>query len=153
MSAAFAKSVGVNVSGMAPLLHIAKGFATDKCCGIDKALLGYRLHTARMDESDEKTGNNLRAWRQFRGMSQEDLAARVGTTAAVISLLEAGKRGVSPKWLYRLAPILRTRPGALLDLNPHEIDTDIIEIWSDVPVEQKATARQVLQAFRIKREA
>ena len=151
MSAALARSVGVSVSSIPPLLHIAKGVANGKCCKSGKAFDFARLHNADMDESDQRTGNNLRAWRTFRGMSQEELAAAVGTTAAVISLLEAGKRGVSPKWLYRLAPILRTRPGALLDLNPNDIDSDILEIWADVPVEQQATARQVLEAFRVKR--
>jgi len=151
MPAALDSSVGVGVSAMPSMLHIAKDAASLKCCKSEKADNFALLHTAGMDESDQRTGNNLRAWRLFRSMSQEELAAAVGTTAAVISLLEAGKRGVSPKWLYRLAPILRTRPGALLDLDPNEIDTDILEIWADVPPEQQQMARQVLEAFRIKR--
>lgn len=133
------------------MLHIAKGFATRKCCESGKAFDYALLHNARMDESDQRTGNNLRAWRLYRGLSQEELAARVGTTAAVISLLEAGKRGVSPKWLYRLAPILETRPGTLLDVDPNDLDSDIIEIWAHIPTEQRTTARQVLDAFTVKR--
>ena len=77
--------------------------------------------------------NFLRAWREYRGMTQAKLAEAVDTTGAVISLLEAGERGLSDRWLRRLAPVLGTNPGHLLDMDPHDVDHDIYEIFNGMP--------------------
>ena len=89
--------------------------------------------------------NNLRAWREFRNLTQEELAERVGTTAAVISLLENGQRGLSAAWLHRFAPHLDVSPGFLLDHGPGDLTTDMLEAWASVP---KADQSKVLAAIR-----
>lgn len=97
--------------------------------------------------------NYLRAWREHRGLTQAKLAEAVGTTGAVISLLESGERGLSDKWLRLLAPVLGTRSGHLLEIDPAELDDDILDIWSDIPEERRDQARDVLKTFRLKRDA
>jgi transcriptional regulator with XRE-family HTH domain len=92
--------------------------------------------------------NHLQAWRLHRRMTQEELAKAVDTTGAVISLLESGARGLSAKWLRRLAPALGTTPGFLLDHHPDDIPTDVMEIWGDIPASQRDQAIRVLEAFR-----
>src|SRR5450432_1948361 len=92
----------------------------------------------------------LRAWREHRRMTQAKLAEAVGTTGAVISLLESGERGLSDKWLRKLAPVLGTRPGHLLEVDPSDVSNDILEIWSEIPEDRREQARDVLKAFRIK---
>ncbi len=110
------------------------------------------MQTAWMAADDPDTPqvdfNYLRAWREHRKLTQEALAERVGTTGAVISLLEAGRRQLSAKWLRRLAPALNTTPGHLLDHDPEDLPTDILDVWSDIPDEARAQARRVLEAFR-----
>jgi transcriptional regulator with XRE-family HTH domain len=91
--------------------------------------------------------NFLRAWREHRRMTQAKLAELVGTTGAVISLLESGDRGLSDKWLRKLAPVLGTTPGHLLDIHPDEASDDLFEIWRNVPEENRAQARIVLKTF------
>ncbi len=86
-------------------------------------------------------------------MTQARLAEAVGTTGAVISLLEAGERGLSDKWLRRLAPVLGTRPGHLLEVDPNDVSTDILDIWADIPEDRREQARDVLMAFRRKDES
>jgi len=83
-------------------------------------------------EPDNKNGgpNFLRAWRLYRQMTQEQLAEAVNTSANMIQYLETGERGLSAKWLRRLAPALDTTPGLLLEHDPHQLDSDIIEIWA-----------------------
>lgn len=80
---------------------------------------------------DEKNGgpNHLKAWREFRGMSQGELAAVVGTNQNMIGYLESGERGLSAKWLRKLAPALKTQPGFILEHDPTTLPTDIVEIW------------------------
>jgi transcriptional regulator with XRE-family HTH domain len=96
--------------------------------------------------------NHLRAWREHRGLTQAKLAEAVGTTGAVISLLESGERGLSDKWLRKLAPVLGCGTGHLLELDPDELDEDIMEIWSAIPEERRDQARVVLKTFLTRRE-
>ena len=82
-------------------------------------------------EADKNGGPNfLREWRLFRKLTQDQLAERVGTNANMIGYLESGERGLSAKWLRRLAPALDTTPGMLLDHDPNTLDNDIIDIWA-----------------------
>lgn len=98
---------------------------------------------------DDKNGgpNNLQAWREFRRLTQVELAEAVGTTAGMISHLESGERGLSSKWLRRLAPALGTSPGFLLDHNPFDLDNDILEIWNRADQAQKKQIRAVAEAL------
>ncbi len=82
-------------------------------------------------------------------MTQARLAEAVGTTGAVISLLESGDRGLSDKWLRLLAPVLGTRPGHLLEVDPADVSTDILDIWADIPEDRRQQARNVLATFRV----
>lgn len=102
----------------------------------------------RAMENDARPQNHLRAWREFRGMTQAELGEAVDTTGAVISLLESGDRGLSDKWLRKLAPALRTKPGILLDYDPNELSTAILEVWAEIPDERKAQAIEILQTFK-----
>lgn len=83
-------------------------------------------------ESDDKNGgpNNLRAWRLHKKLSQEALAARVEpkTTANMIQYLESGERGLSLKWLRRLADAMGTTPGHLADHLPDQ--AEVLSFWS-----------------------
>src|SRR3954468_17341916 len=94
------------------------------------------------------SSNHLKAWREFRRMTQGGLAAAIGTTGSVISLLESGDRRLSDKWLCRLAPALGTTPGHLLDHDPEDLPTDLLEIWASIPEDRKAQAMEVLSTFR-----
>jgi transcriptional regulator with XRE-family HTH domain len=100
----------------------------------------------------DRERNYLRAWREHRRMTQAKLAEAVGTTGAVISLLESGERGLSDKWLRKLAPVLGTRPGHLLEVDPADVSNDILEIWAEIPEDRRDQARDVLRAFRLKTE-
>lgn len=81
--------------------------------------------------------NHLKAWRDFRELTQAELAERVGTNQNMIGYLESGDRGLSAKWLRRLAPALKTTPGFLLDHDPRELPRDLLEIWLKADERQK----------------
>jgi transcriptional regulator with XRE-family HTH domain len=92
--------------------------------------------------------NHLRAWREYRGLTQAQLGELVGTTDNVISMLESGGRQLSPKWLSKLAPVLKTRAGFLLEFAPEDADLSILEAIVDVPADRKGEALQILRVFR-----
>ncbi len=114
--------------------------------GSAKASEPALLHIVGVDKNDGP--NHLKAWREFREMSQETLAEKIGTTASQISMLETGDRGLSTKWLRKLAPALGTTPGHLLDHDPADIDSDVFDIWIAIGEKDRATALRVLKSFK-----
>lgn len=100
------------------------------------------------DSTDKNGGPNyLQAWREFRGLTQEGLAALVKTNANMIGYLEKGERGLSAKWLRRLAPALDTTPGMILDHDPHTLDSDIIEIWATASTRHKRQLAEIARTI------
>ncbi len=91
--------------------------------------------------------NFLRQWRDFRKLSQADLGARIGTTGPVIHLLENQERSLSHKWLVKLAAALETSPGFLLDHDPYDLPSDILEIWNRAAPEQRRQIVSVAEAL------
>lgn len=81
-------------------------------------------------------------------MTQAELADKVGTNDNVISLLESGDRGLSDKWLRKLAPALGTRPGFLLEFAPHDVDLEILEAAHEVADGNKGQALQLLRVLK-----
>jgi transcriptional regulator with XRE-family HTH domain len=126
-------------------LHIANHNARPKVCVVADDFGWPEWQDANMVE--EKQGNYLRAWREFREFTQEQLADKVGTDKGVISLLESGGRRLSDKWLRKLAPALNTTPGHLLDHDPNDLPTDILDIWSRIDDRDRAQAARVLSSF------
>lgn len=96
---------------------------------------------------DEKVPHYLKEWRKFRGMTQQELADRLDTSKSVISDMERGELQLSPKWLRRIAPILETQPGHILDHDPATLDNDIIDIWSHIDLRDRDQAIRVLRSF------
>jgi len=64
-------------------------------------------------------GPQVRAAREARGWSQEELAQRVGVSAAQVSRIESGARGVSFALARRLARELDLDPAGVLGVH-HE---------------------------------
>lgn len=71
--------------------------------------------------------NHLGEWRQYRKLSQDQLAEAAGTSKATISRLEGGQRGLSQKWLETLAPLLNATPALLLE-SPTAVRATALEI-------------------------
>jgi transcriptional regulator with XRE-family HTH domain len=140
-----AKSVGV--VSMHPYSQIANRLASTEFRTMHNARKSYASHTAKMETEKNGGENFLQKWREFRRMTREELAEKVGTTAAVIWHLEQGERGLSAKWLRKLAPPLNTSPGFLLDYDPNLVSTDLIEIWSAIPPDQREQAMKIIETF------
>jgi transcriptional regulator with XRE-family HTH domain len=61
-------------------------------------------------------GRNVRHWRKFRDMSQEELALDCGMKRSYVSDIERGTRNPSVKALARLAKALDVEPDILVRL-------------------------------------
>ena len=98
-----------------------------------------------MDEN--RPPHYLREWRKHAGLTQEQLAEAIGTSKSQISERERYNLQLSPKWLRRLAPVLKVQPGHILDHDPEDLDTDIIDIWTRIPERDRVQAARVLRSF------
>ncbi len=92
--------------------------------------------------------NHLRAWRKFRRLTLEEVAEKADTTKAVIQQLETGRLTLSYKWLLRIAPVLGTTPGFLLDHNPNDLDAAFLEAAMSVPSDRRKQALEILETFK-----
>lgn len=63
-------------------------------------------------------GENLRAYRQARGINQEDLAYRLGLHRTYMSDIERGKRNLSLQTIEQFAELLDLEPLSLLTPPP-----------------------------------
>ncbi len=79
--------------------------------------------------------NHIKAWRQSRGLSQKELAKKIGIKAPPVSRWENGAADPSVWMLRRIAQVLEVRVGWLLDYPPGskilELD-DAAEVESDI---------------------
>jgi transcriptional regulator with XRE-family HTH domain len=100
------------------------------------------------DEVKPGPGANLKAWREFRGLTRADLAKKAGTSAQVIADLETGAAELSQKWLFTLAPPLGTEAGFLLSLDPNRVNPAFIDTAGDIPKDQQAQALAILKTFK-----
>jgi transcriptional regulator with XRE-family HTH domain len=62
-------------------------------------------------------GENVRRYRVAAGLSQEELAARVGVAQSYISALEAGKRNPTILTVWHAATALKVGPAALFEVS------------------------------------
>lgn len=101
-----------------------------------------------MESADKNGGpNHLRAWRTYRKLTQEQLADQVGTNANMIQYLETGERGLSAKWLRRLADALETTSGMILEHDPEQLDSDVLDIWVHGDIRQKRQLSEIAKAL------
>lgn len=114
------------------------------------AWLKGNLYPRRVSKKSPKPRHFLREWRQFHKMTLEDLAEAVGTTKGVISELELSKKGLSHKWLLRLAPALKTMPGMILDYHPADVDHEALDAFLRAGTGDKGEVLRVISVLHKK---
>lgn len=83
----------------------------------------------------------IRQWREFRDLTLEQLAERVGTTHASLSRVERGLQPYSQALLEDLAEALQTDTASLLMRDP----TDPEGIWSVWDQAKPGQRRQIVE--------
>jgi transcriptional regulator with XRE-family HTH domain len=83
----------------------------------------------------------VRAWRERRGFTGQELAERLSTTKANISRIENLRQGYTQDFLEACAVALRTDPASLIMRDPD----DYTSIWSIWERARPAERRQILE--------
>lgn len=82
--------------------------------------------------------NNLKEIRKIRGLTQEELAGRIGTNAGQIHKLESGMRRLSDRWIAPLTEALNCTIAELFG----EVQARNVPVIGDVPGGDLAEALQ-----------
>lgn len=122
---------------MPAISQIVEFDASGNFHNLDRARISAIPQNVKMETRKNGGPNYLKAWRERRRMTLEELAGAIGTSASVIGYLESGERGLSAKWLRKLAPALKITPGLLLDHHPEKLSDDMIEMWTHASESQK----------------
>ena len=101
------------------------------------------------DETSEPRLLFLLEWREYRGLTQEQLATAAGVSVATVSQLERGKHGFTNSVWGQLAKALGCSPVDLLLLNPSRPDS----FWALFQTAELLQGRARQRAMRIIRAA
>lgn len=108
-----------------------------------------------MADDEKKLRQFIRAWRQFRGKSLDDLSGDTGISKGRLSEIERGKRRYNQDQIELIADALKCSLGDLLDTDPTaetESKVSLGLLLSDVPDDQKEqairTVRSTLKSFK-----
>jgi predicted transcriptional regulator len=78
----------------------------DYDAAIERIAAGEELIPAEVVYALLDGGNPIRVWREHRGLSQAELAARAGISASYLSQLESGRRDGTMEVLQSIATVL-----------------------------------------------
>jgi transcriptional regulator with XRE-family HTH domain len=95
----------------------------------------------------ERRRHFIKEWRKSRGLTQEQLAERIGVAVSTISQLETGKQGYSQPTLEAIADALGCEPADLLMRNPNQ-QNEIWSIWETLDAPAKIQAVRILETFK-----
>jgi transcriptional regulator with XRE-family HTH domain len=95
----------------------------------------------------QKQRHFVREWREYRQLSQEALAERMGIARSYISHIENGKRRYDQVFLEAAADALACQPADLIMRDPTQRGS-IWSIWDQIAPEQREQAAKVLEAFK-----
>lgn len=95
----------------------------------------------------EKQRHYIRAWREHRGLTQEQFAERVGINRAYLSKIETGKRRYDQPFLEAAAEALRCAPADLLIRDPSDPD-GIWSIWDNLAQAQRTQIVEIAKTIK-----
>lgn len=100
-----------------------------------------RLSIAAMPRPAKFRKTFIRQWREFRGLTLEQLGERLEMTSSYLSMLERAQRGYTQETLEAIANALQTDVASLLMRNP----TDPDQIWSVWDQAKPGQRRQIVE--------
>ncbi len=111
-----------------------------------KSLIMYRVSmVARIGPKEPHQRPYLREWREHRGLTQQQLADRMGKSKASISRYETGARGIPGGYLAAVAEALRCTVPDLYRLPdaPRSLD----DLLASASEETRRQARAIVEAL------
>lgn len=89
----------------------------------------------------------IREWRKFRGLSQEQLAERIGISRPHLSKIEKGSRKYDQAFLEAASEELRCAPADLIMRDPSQTE-GIWSIWDQLAPLQRAQVVEIAKTLK-----
>lgn len=92
----------------------------------------------------------LAEWREYRGLSQRELADMVDVSNSKISRIENGESELRPRFASKLAAFFKIPLAALFTINPQgegRIDAEMLDAMADIEPGDKPAALRMLRSL------
>lgn len=101
------------------------------------------------DEGTRQTvlGERIREEREYRGLSQEEVARYLGVPRSAVSLIESGTRRVSAEELSRLAKLYQTTMESLTGQSSEASEPESVRLLARATAELSPTDRDEVLRF------
>lgn len=90
----------------------------------------------------------IKAWREHRGLSQEQLAERIGVTHGAVSQLERGLVNYTQPMLEALADALDCEPADLIMRDPNASIWSVMDVLKTAPEPEQRRIVAIIDAYR-----
>lgn len=104
------------------------------------------MGTRKKTERSNGPRHFIRQWRKYRGLTQEQLAGRLGVVTSSVSQLETGKQGYSQPVLEELAVALNCSVTDLLGVDPTK-EGEVVDLMRLINDRNRDQAIRVLRAL------
>jgi len=91
--------------------------------------------------------HRIKEWRKYRGLTQEQLAERIGIARSYLTKIERGSRRYDQPFLEAAAEALRCEPANLINVDPTAPE-GFWSILETLTVPERAQAVAVLMALK-----
>lgn len=105
--------------------------------------VSYACDISRM----AKQRHFIREWRKHRGLTQEQLAERIGITKSYLSKIESGKKRYDQPFLEAAAEVLQCEPADLIIRDPSDPD-GIWSIWDQLQPAQRTQVVEIAKTLK-----
>ncbi len=105
------------------------------------------LEDERRRQKPAQVRNNVKAWRMYRGLTQEQLAERIEMSTASVSQIETHKQGLSDDTLFGISTALDCSPGDLLSWDPRSADYQLYRLISAMVAAKREQALRLIHAL------
>ncbi len=127
-----AEATGVQYNTIRSYLVEIKGKRTGSLSGENESKIAGAYNLAVEDifgpaPGSEAQPNHLRAWREFKQMTVDELAQKLDVSASTVSLWEGQPVAPSDKWIRRVGAALEIPTGFIAEYDPNELDSAALE--------------------------
>lgn len=104
----------------------------------------------RGDETSRHPDHFLAEWREYRGLSQRELAALIDESNSKISRIESGETELRPRFAKKVAKFFNIPLAALFTVNPlgeGRETAEMLDAWADIAPGDRAAALRMLRSL------
>jgi len=104
----------------------------------------------RGSETAKHPDHFLAEWREYRGLSQRELADMIGASNSKISRIEGGVSELRPGFARKIAQFFNIPLAALFTVNPQgegRRTAEMLDVWATIDPGKQEDALRILRAL------